>query len=170
MLRSVDNYQVEVLLSLALVAGGYALADAPAPVRPDRHGGRGPADRQPRPRPTPCRRRPRQHLDTFWELIDEILNAVLFVLIGLEVLALTFTGQLPAGRAAGDPGGAAGPAGVGGAAGRAAAAPGGGSTRRTVARPDLGRAARRHLGGAGPVAAAARRGASRCRAATCSWR
>ena len=32
----------------------------------------------------------REHLDTFWELIDEILNAVLFVLIGLEVLVLTF--------------------------------------------------------------------------------
>jgi len=33
----------------------------------------------------------REHLDTFWELIDEILNAVLFVLIGLEVLVLPFT-------------------------------------------------------------------------------
>ena len=33
----------------------------------------------------------REHLDTFWELIDEILNGVLFVLIGLEVLVLTFT-------------------------------------------------------------------------------
>jgi CPA1 family monovalent cation:H+ antiporter len=31
-----------------------------------------------------------RHVDTFWELIDEILNAVLFVLIGLEVLTLTF--------------------------------------------------------------------------------
>ena len=30
----------------------------------------------------------RRHLDTFWELIDEILNAVLFVLIGLEYLIL----------------------------------------------------------------------------------
>ena len=35
----------------------------------------------------------REHLDTFWELVDEILNAVLFVLIGLEVLVLTFTRQ-----------------------------------------------------------------------------
>jgi CPA1 family monovalent cation:H+ antiporter len=33
----------------------------------------------------------RDHLDTFWELIDEILNAVLFVLIGLEILMLTLT-------------------------------------------------------------------------------
>ncbi|MEE8138499.1 MAG: cation:proton antiporter, partial [Thermoanaerobaculia bacterium] len=36
--------------------------------------------------------------DTFWELIDEILNAVLFVLIGLEILVLKFsTGLLIAG-------------------------------------------------------------------------
>ena len=34
--------------------------------------------------------RTRQHLDTFWELIDEILNALLFVLLGLEVLVLPF--------------------------------------------------------------------------------
>jgi CPA1 family monovalent cation:H+ antiporter len=34
-----------------------------------------------------------EHLDTFWELVDEILNAVLFVLIGLEVMVLTFTGR-----------------------------------------------------------------------------
>ena len=33
------------------------------------------------------------HLDMFWELIDEVLNAVLFVLIGVVVLALTFTGR-----------------------------------------------------------------------------
>jgi len=36
----------------------------------------------------------REHLDTFWELIDEILNAVLFVLIGLEILVITFESQL----------------------------------------------------------------------------
>ncbi len=32
----------------------------------------------------------REYLDTFWELIDELLNAILFVLIGLEILALNF--------------------------------------------------------------------------------
>ena len=35
----------------------------------------------------------RQRLDNFWELLDEVLNAVLFVLIGLEVLILQFEGQ-----------------------------------------------------------------------------
>jgi CPA1 family monovalent cation:H+ antiporter len=35
--------------------------------------------------------RTREHLDTFWELVDELMNAVLFVLIGLEVLVMTFS-------------------------------------------------------------------------------
>jgi CPA1 family monovalent cation:H+ antiporter len=34
----------------------------------------------------------RQHLDMFWELIDQILNAILFVMIGLEVLVLSGNG------------------------------------------------------------------------------
>ena len=33
----------------------------------------------------------REHLDTFWELADEILNAILFVLIGLEIVILAMT-------------------------------------------------------------------------------
>lgn len=32
----------------------------------------------------------REHLDSFWELLDELLNAVLFVIFGLEVLVLSF--------------------------------------------------------------------------------
>ncbi len=93
MLRRVDNYQVEILLSLALVAGGYALADAlhmSGPIAMVVAGllignvGRAYAMSD-----TTV-----EHLDTFWELVDEILNAVLFVLIGLEVLALAFTGKL----------------------------------------------------------------------------
>ncbi len=89
MLRSVDNYQVEVLISLALVAGGYALAAAWGLSGPiamvvcglliGNHG-----------RAYAMSDTTRQNLDTFWELIDEVLNAVLFVLIGLEVLVLTF--------------------------------------------------------------------------------
>ncbi|MEZ6133165.1 MAG: sodium:proton antiporter [Planctomycetaceae bacterium] len=90
MLRSVDNYSVEILISLALTAGGYALALAlhmsgpiamvVAGLLVGNHG-----------RALAMSDRTREHLDRFWELIDEILNAVLFVLIGLEVLVLTFT-------------------------------------------------------------------------------
>jgi monovalent cation:H+ antiporter, CPA1 family len=36
----------------------------------------------------------RKHLDMFWELIDAILNSVLFVLIGLEIILMEFSGQL----------------------------------------------------------------------------
>jgi CPA1 family monovalent cation:H+ antiporter len=45
----------------------------------------------------------REHLDTFWELIDEGLNAVLFLMIGLEVLVLTFTREFLAAGLVGIP-------------------------------------------------------------------
>ncbi|MEZ5536594.1 MAG: sodium:proton antiporter [Thiolinea sp.] len=89
MLASIDNYQVEVLLTLALVLGGYSLAMSlhiSGPIAVVVAGlligntGRSFAMSD----------KTREHIDTFWELIDEILNAVLFVLIGLEVLVLTF--------------------------------------------------------------------------------
>ena len=93
MLRSVDNYQVEILISLALVAGGYALcsrlhvsgplAMVVAGLLIGNHG-----------RSFAMSESTRDHLDTFWELIDEIANAVLFVLIGLEILLLSYTAQL----------------------------------------------------------------------------
>jgi CPA1 family monovalent cation:H+ antiporter len=100
MLRAIDNYQVEIMVSLGLVAGGYALADAlhlSAPIAMvvaglliGNHG-----------RAFAMSARTREHLDTFWELIDDLLNAVLFVLIGLEVLTLQFRAEyLLAGLAA----------------------------------------------------------------------
>jgi CPA1 family monovalent cation:H+ antiporter len=92
MLKSMDNYSVEILVSLALVTGGYALADAwhlsgpiamvVAGLLIGNHG-----------RAFAMSERTREHLDVFWELVDEILNAVLFVLIGLEVLLLTLRGN-----------------------------------------------------------------------------
>ncbi|WP_455207166.1 cation:proton antiporter [Kaarinaea lacus] len=89
LLKNVNNYQVEILLTLALVMGGYALAIAihvSAPLAMvvaglliGNHG-----------RQFAMSEHTREHLDTFWELVDEILNAILFVLIGLELLVLTF--------------------------------------------------------------------------------
>lgn len=89
LLKSVDNYQVEVLLTLAAVTGGYALArrlqlSGPLAMvvvglmvgNPGR--ARAMSDTT------------RRYVDMFWELIDEILNAVLFVLIGMEVLLVPF--------------------------------------------------------------------------------
>lgn len=92
LLAQVDHYQVEVLLSLALVTGGYSLATAlhlsgpiaivVAGLLIGNHG-----------RSLAMSEKTVQHLYTFWELVDEILNAVLFLLIGLELLVLSFTGQ-----------------------------------------------------------------------------
>jgi CPA1 family monovalent cation:H+ antiporter len=89
MLRSVDDYQVEILLTLALVTGGYALATklhlsgplamVAAGLLIGNHGRR-----------FAMSDRTREHLDSFWKLVDEMLNAVLFVMIGLEVMVLSF--------------------------------------------------------------------------------
>ncbi len=92
LLKDVDNYQLEVLLTLALVMGGYALAHelhlsgplavVVAGLFIGNHG-----------RSFAMSEKTRAHLDTFWELIDEILNAILFVLIGLEVLLLAIPSE-----------------------------------------------------------------------------
>jgi CPA1 family monovalent cation:H+ antiporter len=92
LLRSIDHYQVEVLISLALVLGGSALASRLHVSGPlamvvaglfiGNHG-----------RLFAMSETTRRNLDMFWELLDEILNAVLFVLLGLEVLALSFRGE-----------------------------------------------------------------------------
>jgi CPA1 family monovalent cation:H+ antiporter len=89
LLASIDNYQVEILITLALVFGGYELASQlhlsgpiAIVVAGLMIGNSG--------RKYAMSEKTRLHLDNFWELIDEILNAILFVLIGLEVLVLTF--------------------------------------------------------------------------------
>jgi len=91
MIRSVDNYQVEIMLSLALVAGGYALADAlhlSGPIAMVVAGLLiGNPGRSFAMSPTTV-----EHLDLFWSLVDEILNAVLFVLIGIAILVLPLSG------------------------------------------------------------------------------
>ena len=92
MLSGVDNYQVEALITLALVSGGYALAEVlhiSAPiaivVAGLLIGNKG--------RMFAMSDKTRERLDNFWELIDEILNAVLFLLIGVEILILTLSKQ-----------------------------------------------------------------------------
>jgi CPA1 family monovalent cation:H+ antiporter len=87
LLKGVDNYAVEALITLALVSGGYALAGALHTSGPiamvvaglfiGNHG-----------RLFGMSERTRRHLDSFWDLLDEVLNALLFVLIGLEALLL----------------------------------------------------------------------------------
>jgi CPA1 family monovalent cation:H+ antiporter len=86
-LRSIDEYKIEVMLTLAVVMGGYALAGhihVSGPVAMAVAGlivgnvgvAHAMSDVT------------RDHLLKFWELIDDILNAVLFLLIGLEVIEI----------------------------------------------------------------------------------
>jgi CPA1 family monovalent cation:H+ antiporter len=90
MLRSVDDYTVHVLVTLAIVLGGYAVAEAihvSGPIgavvsgivignRPGTHAA------------------VQSHVDLFWELIDETLNAVLFLMLGLEATRLHVSGAV----------------------------------------------------------------------------
>ncbi|HEX7690458.1 MAG TPA: sodium:proton antiporter [Burkholderiaceae bacterium] len=89
LLRTIDHYQVEALLTLAAVFGGYTLASdlhVSGPLAMVVTGlivgndGRAQAMSDVT----------RHHVDLFWELLDEMLNALLFVLVGLEVVAIRF--------------------------------------------------------------------------------
>ncbi len=92
MLVGIDHYQVEILLTLALVMGGYAAAIALHVSGPIAIvvagmliGNRGRRDTMPAAA--------RERVEIFWELVDEILNAVLFVMIGLELLRVDFSAR-----------------------------------------------------------------------------
>ena len=93
MLKSIDSYQEEVLITLAAVLGAYALATQLHVSGPLAMvvmglivGNQG--------RSHAMSEQTEKNLDMFWELIDEILNAVLFVLIGLEVVLIQFSTPL----------------------------------------------------------------------------
>jgi CPA1 family monovalent cation:H+ antiporter len=88
LLRTVDNYQTEVLVTLALVTGGYALAHALGLSGPIAMVVAGLLIGNPG-REFAMSENTRRHVDLFWEMVDEVLNAVLFVLIGLEVLLVS---------------------------------------------------------------------------------
>lgn len=92
MLKSIDSYPVEVMVSLAVVVGGYALAHALHTSGPLAMvvaglllGNQG--------RRFAMSDTTRDHLDKFWEMMDEILNSVLFVLIGMELLVIVYNQQ-----------------------------------------------------------------------------
>jgi Na+:H+ antiporter len=92
-MEAVDDYSVEILITLALVAGLYALA-----VRLNMSGpiavvvaGILVGNRGVR---TAMSEVTREHLFQFWEIVDELLNSVLFLLIGLEVLVVSIDPSL----------------------------------------------------------------------------
>ncbi len=89
MMKSIDHYQTEVLITLAVVMGGYSLATYlhfSGPLAMVVAGlliGNQGVKRAMSPVT-------RDYVQKFWEMIDEILNAVLFVLIGLELILIPF--------------------------------------------------------------------------------
>ena len=90
MLRRIDSYPVEILITLALATGGYALAEAlhvSAPIAVVLMGlivgNRGKREAM--------SEQTRRRLFDFWEVLDELLNLLLFGLIGLQMMALTFS-------------------------------------------------------------------------------
>ena len=88
-MRRIDDYSLEVLITLGLAFGGYELAvwlHVSAPIMAvcaglligdigAKHG---------------MSEETRHYVEAFWTLIDEILNAVLFLMIGIEVFAVAF--------------------------------------------------------------------------------
>jgi CPA1 family monovalent cation:H+ antiporter len=89
MLARVDQYGVEILLTLAIVTGGYAAAQAMHISGPLAMVVAGLLIGNPG-RAFAMSELTVVRLDEFWELVDEILNAILFVMIGMEVLILEF--------------------------------------------------------------------------------
>ena len=88
-LRTIDAPEVEILITIATVVGGYALAHALHISGPLAMvaiglliGNEG--------RALAMSEQTRTRLDMFWQLLDEILNGVLFVLIGLEFTVIMF--------------------------------------------------------------------------------
>jgi CPA1 family monovalent cation:H+ antiporter len=87
LMRLVHAYQVEILLTLALALGGYALADTWQLSAPLEAVAAGIALRRFN-LSHPPELIAHESVDGFWEVIDEVQNAILFVLLGLEVLAI----------------------------------------------------------------------------------
>ena len=92
-MRAIDQHSLEVLITLALVMGTYSVASrlhmsgplavVVAGLFVGNHGKRFAMSES-----------TRRHIDTFWTLLDEVLNSVLFLAIGFEVVAISLTGQV----------------------------------------------------------------------------
>jgi len=92
LINSIDNYKIEVMITLALVMGGYGLAmhlHTSGPIAVVVAGLiTGNVLRK-----HAMSDKTRHSIDDFWGLIDEILNVILFALIGLEILIIPFDSQ-----------------------------------------------------------------------------
>ena len=90
LLKSIDDYEIEVMITLACVMGGYVFAhylhlSAPLAILVA-----GLIVGNDTVRGTAMSNTTELFVDKFWELVDMLLNALLFVLIGLELLVISF--------------------------------------------------------------------------------
>ncbi|MGR7812943.1 cation:proton antiporter [Lacinutrix undariae] len=93
MLKSIDNYEVEVIITIAAVMGGTLLAHQLHLSAPLAMVTAGLIVGNDTVRTNAMSDVTETYVDKFWELIDVLLNTVLFVMIGMEMLVLTFKGS-----------------------------------------------------------------------------
>ena len=97
LMKTIDEHNLEILITLAIVMGGYALAQRLHVSGPLAMAVAGLLIGNPAVKRA-MSDRTREHLLSFWSLLDEILNSVLFLIIGLEVVAIAIeTEELLAG-------------------------------------------------------------------------
>lgn len=98
LMKSIDDYEVEVIITLAAVMGGTLLAQQFHLSAPLAMVTSGLIVGNETVRSNAMSKITETYVDKFWELIDVFLNTILFVLIGMEMLILTFkTGYIIAG-------------------------------------------------------------------------
>ncbi|MBT8253572.1 MAG: sodium:proton antiporter [Flavobacteriaceae bacterium] len=90
LMRSIDNYEIEVILTLAAVMGGTVLAHHWHLSAPLAMVTAGLIIGNDTTRDAAMSKTTEMYVDKFWELIDVLLNTVLFILIGMEILVLQF--------------------------------------------------------------------------------
>lgn len=90
LLKSIDNYDIEVIITLAAVMGGTVLAQKMHVSAPLAMVTAGLMVGNDTVRETAMSKITEQYVDKFWELVDVLLNTILFVMIGMEILVLTF--------------------------------------------------------------------------------
>lgn len=93
LMKSIDDYDVEVIITLAAVMGGTLLAQKLHMSAPLAMVACGLMVGKDTVRNSAMSEITETYVDKFWELIDILLNTILFVLIGMEILVLTFDGQ-----------------------------------------------------------------------------
>jgi len=93
LMKSIDDYDVEVIITIAVVMGGTLLAQKFHLSAPLAMVACGLMVGNDTVRNAAMSETTETYVDKFWELIDVLLNTILFVLIGMEMLILTFKGS-----------------------------------------------------------------------------